>query len=98
MLVAAVAGFMVGYQTQQPLLGFLAGAVAGMLMATLFSWLALVLATNQVATGLALSIFGTGLSAFMGQRFVGFAMPAQAKSIPGLADIPFFGPAFFQQH
>jgi simple sugar transport system permease protein len=98
MLVAAVAGFMVGYQTQQPLLGFLAGAVAGMLMATLFSWLALVLATNQVATGLALSIFGTGLSAFMGQRFVGFAMPAQAKSVPFLADIPFIGPAFFQHH
>lgn len=98
MLVAAVAGFMVGYQTQQPLLGFLAGAVAGMLMAALFSWLALVLATNQVATGLALSIFGTGLSAFMGQSFVGHAMPAQARSIPGLADIPFIGPAFFQQH
>lgn len=98
MLVAAALGFMVGYQTQSPMLGFLAGAAAGMLMATLFSWLALVLATNQVATGLALSIFGTGLSAFMGQRFVGYAMPAQAKSIPGLADLPFFGPAFFQQH
>ena len=98
MLVAAVAGFMVGYQTQQPLLGFLAGAVAGMLMASLFSWLALVLATNQVATGLALSIFGTGLSAFMGQRFVGHAMPAQAKAVPGLANLPFVGPAFFQHH
>ena len=98
MLVAAVAGFMVGYQTQSPLLGFAAGALAGMLMATLFSWLALVLATNQVATGLALSIFGTGLSAFMGQRFVGFAMPAQAKAVPGLADLPFVGPAFFQHH
>ncbi|CAM3106971.1 ABC transporter permease [Cupriavidus taiwanensis] len=98
MLVAAVAGFMVGYQTQSPMLGFAAGALAGMLMATLFSWLALVLATNQVATGLALSIFGTGLSAFMGQRFVGYAMPAQAKAVPGLADLPFVGPAFFQHH
>ncbi|WP_426990580.1 ABC transporter permease [Cupriavidus sp. 30B13] len=98
MLVAAAFGFMAGYQTQSPLIGFAAGALAGMVMATLFSWLALVLATNQVATGLALSIFGTGLSAFMGQRFVGFAMPSQARSIPGLADIPFFGPAFFQQH
>ena len=98
MLVAAAFGFMVGYQTQSPMLGFAAGALAGMLMATLFSWLALVLATNQVATGLALSIFGTGLSAFMGQRFVGHAMPAQAKAVPGLADLPFFGPAFFQHH
>lgn len=98
MLVAAVFGFMVGYQTQSPLLGFAAGALAGMLMATLFSWLTLVLATNQVATGLALSIFGTGLSAFMGQRFVGYAMPAQASRLPGLADLPFVGPAFFQHH
>ena len=98
MLVAAAFGFMVGYQTQSPMLGFIAGAGAGMLMATLFSWLALVLATNQVATGLALSIFGTGLSAFMAQRFVGFAMPAQAKAVPGLADLPFVGPAFFQHH
>ncbi|WP_035881575.1 ABC transporter permease [Cupriavidus metallidurans] len=98
MLVAAAFGFMVGYQTQSPMLGFIAGAVAGMLMATLFSWLALVLATNQVATGLALSIFGTGLSAFIAQRFVGYAMPAQAKSVPYLADLPFVGPALFQHH
>lgn len=98
MLVAAVFGFMVGYQTQSPLLGFAAGALAGMLMATLFSWLALVLATNQVATGLALSIFGTGLSAFIGQRFVGYAMPAQASRIPVLGDLPIVGPALFQHH
>ncbi|CAJ0769893.1 ABC transporter permease [Ralstonia chuxiongensis] len=98
MLVAAVVGFMVGYQTQIPLLGFAAGAIAGMVMATLFAWLALVLVTNQVATGLALSIFGTGLSAFMGQRFVGMSLPAQAHGIPGLESIPFVGPALFAQH
>jgi len=69
-----------------------------MLMATLFSWLALVLATNQVATGLALSIFGAGLSAFIGQRFVGLALPSQSTGIPGLNNIPFIGPAFFTQH
>lgn len=98
MLVAAVVGFMVGYQTQIPLLGFAAGAIAGMVMAALFAWLALVLVTNQVATGLALSIFGTGLSAFMGQRFVGMSLPAQAHGIPGLESIPFVGPALFAQH
>lgn len=98
MLVAASFGFMVGYQTQSPMLGFVAGAFAGMFMATLFSWLALVLATNQVATGLALSIFGTGLSAFMGQRFVGMAMPSSGWKIPVLGDLPFVGPAFFQHH
>jgi ABC-type uncharacterized transport system permease subunit len=98
MLVAAVIGFGVGYTTGSPILGFLAGAVSGMLMATLFSWLALLLATNQVATGLALSIFGTGLSAFLGQRFVGLALPAQSSGIPVLRDIPFIGQAFFSQH
>lgn len=98
MLVAAVVGFMVGYQTQHPLLGFAAGALAGMVMAALFAWLALVLVTNQVATGLALSIFGTGLSAFMGQRFVGMSLPAQAYGIPGLKSLPFVGPALFGHH
>lgn len=98
MLVAAVAGFVVGYTTRSPLLGFVAGALAGMLMASLFAWLALVLATNQVATGLALSIFGLGLSAFIGQRFVGYSLPAQPSSIPLLDQIPFIGPALFRQH
>jgi simple sugar transport system permease protein len=98
MLVAAIAGFAVGYSTKSPLLGFVAGAVCGMLMATLFAWLALVLATNQVATGLALSIFGAGLSAFVGQRFVGLALPAQPNSVPLLRDLPFIGPALFHEH
>ncbi|WP_211454926.1 ABC transporter permease [Collimonas antrihumi] len=98
MLVAAIAGFAVGYTTHSPMLGFMAGALSGVLMAALFSWLALVLATNQVATGLALSIFGAGLSAFIGQRFVGLALPSQTLSIPVLKDIPFLGQALFQQH
>ena len=98
MLVAAIIGFAVGYTTKSPLLGFLAGAATGMLMALLFAWLTLVLATNQVATGLALSIFGAGLSAFIGQRFVGVALPAQAYKIPWLSDLPFVGRALFSQH
>ncbi|MBI3283563.1 MAG: ABC transporter permease [Burkholderiales bacterium] len=98
MLVAAIVGFAVAHQTQSPLLGFAAGAVAGMLMASLFAWLALVLATNQVATGLALSIFGGGLSAFIGQSFVGQALAGGAHGVPYLAQIPFFGTALFRQH
>ena len=98
MLVAAIAGFAVGYTTRSPLLGFIAGVLCGMLMASLFAWLALTLATNQVATGLALSIFGIGLSAFVGQRFVGLALPSQANTVPWLADLPFVGTALFHQH
>ncbi|MBB3212541.1 simple sugar transport system permease protein [Herbaspirillum sp. Sphag1AN] len=98
MLVSAIAGFAVGYATKSPLLGFIAGAACGMLLASLFAWLALLLATNQVATGLALSIFGSGLSAFLGQHFVGLALPAQSTGIPLLRDLPFVGAALFSQH
>ncbi|HTD04531.1 ABC transporter permease [Undibacterium sp.] len=98
MLVAAIAGFAVGYHTHSPLLGFVAGAVAGMLMSSLFAWLTLVLATNQVATGLALSIFGAGLSAFMGQSFVGMSLTTRPTAIPYLADLPFVGVALFSHH
>jgi ABC-type uncharacterized transport system permease subunit len=98
MLVAAIVGFAVAHQTHSPALGFIAGAGAGMLMATLFAALALALATNQVATGLALSIFGTGLSAFIGQSFVGQSLQGGSHGIPFLKEIPFFGTAFFDQH
>lgn len=98
MLVSAIVGFSVNYGTHSPMLGFLAGAGTGMLMALLFSWLTLMLVTNQVATGLALSIFGAGLSAFIGQRYVGYALPAVSPHIPFLSDLPFVGRALFSQH
>jgi simple sugar transport system permease protein len=98
MLVAAIVGFAVAHQTNVPALGFVAGALAGMLMSSLFAWLTLVLTTNQVATGLALSIFGAGLSAFIGQSFVGQSLPAGAHGIPFLSELPFLGKALFDQH
>ncbi|MFZ6673434.1 ABC transporter permease [Undibacterium sp. Xuan67W] len=98
MLVSAIVGFAVGYQTHSPLLGFVAGAIAGMVMASLFAWLALMLATNQVATGLALSIFGAGLSAFIGQSFVGMSITNQVTPLPYLSELPFVGVAFFSHH
>ena len=66
-------------------------AATGMVMATLFAWLTLMLATKQVATGLALSIFGAGLSAFIGQRYVGYALPSVSSHIPFLGDLPLVG-------
>jgi simple sugar transport system permease protein len=98
MLVAAIVGFAVAHQTNVPALGFVAGALAGMLMSSLFAWLTLVLTTNQVTTGLALSIFGAGLSAFIGQSFVGQSLPAGAHGIPFLSELPFLGKALFDQH
>lgn len=75
MLVGAIAGFAVMATTGSHTLGVLAGAGAGAAMSALFALLTLGFASNQVATGLALTIFGTGLSALAGQRFTGRTVP-----------------------
>jgi len=99
MLVAAIAGFATAVTTGSATLGLLAGAAAGGVMAALFGWMVIWLNTNQVATGLALSLFGGGFSAFVGVNFVQARIGQQASfHVPLLADLPFFGPALFRQH
>uniref|UniRef100_UPI0032B2AD68 ABC transporter permease n=1 Tax=uncultured Aquincola sp. TaxID=886556 RepID=UPI0032B2AD68 len=99
MLVAAIAGFATALATGSDVLAFAAGAGAGALMAAVFALLVIGLNTNQYATGLALSLFGGGFSAFVGVSFVGKKLEDRVPfEVPGLADIPFIGPAFFKQH
>ncbi len=99
MLCAALAGFVAVVHTGSDLAGFAAGAGAGAVMALAFGVLVIWLNTNQYATGLALSLFGAGFSAFAGIRYVQEKLPERPRfSIPGLGDIPLAGPAFFQQH
>lgn len=99
MLVAAVAGFAVAFHTGNDWVAFGAGALAGMAMAAIFGWLVIWLGTNQYATGLALSLFGGGFSAFVGVNYVGKKLAAKfAFEVPILADLPFVGPALFKQH
>ncbi|MEP7302565.1 MAG: ABC transporter permease, partial [Caldimonas sp.] len=99
MLVAAVAGFAVGVHTGNDWLAFGAGALAGALMAAAFGVLVIWLNTNQYATGLALSLFGAGFSAFVGIRYTQEKLGERPNfQIPGLADLPFVGPALFRQH
>jgi simple sugar transport system permease protein len=99
MLIAAIAGFATAVQTGSDLLAFAAGAAAGAALAALFGWLVIWLNTNQVATGLALSLFGGGFSAFVGIRFVSEKLLERPHfHIPVLGDLPFFGPALFRQH
>jgi general nucleoside transport system permease protein len=99
MLVAAVAGFATGVNTGSDWLAFGAGALAGMGMAAIFGVLVIWLNTNQYATGLALTLFGTGLSAFAGVKYTQEKLPERPHfDIPGLADIPLLGPALFKQH
>jgi ABC-type uncharacterized transport system permease subunit len=98
MLIAAIAGFAVAVHSD-PWLGFVAGMAAGALLAACFGVLVIWLNTNQVATGLALSIFGSGLSAFVGIPYVSEKLGEQAQfKIPFLGDLPFIGPALFRQH
>jgi general nucleoside transport system permease protein len=99
MLVAAIAGFATAVTTGSDLMAFAAGMGAGALMALVFGLLVIWLNTNQYASGLALSLFGIGFSAFAGIRFTQEKLGPRMKfEIPGLADIPFFGPAFFKHH
>lgn len=95
MLMGAVAAFGAAITSGSPIVGIIAGALGGMMTAAVFSFFALGLATNQVATGLALTIFGTGLSGLVGAPLVGKAIDGlSALSIPLLSDIPFIGLLF----
>ncbi|SMF80756.1 nucleoside ABC transporter membrane protein [Azospirillum oryzae] len=98
MLVGAVCGFAVTVQTGSATTGFLVAALAGAATASLFAVLTLFLLANQVATGLALTLFGVGLSALIGQGFVGIPLDGLPKLyIPGLTDLPVVGQAVFGQ-
>ena len=99
MLVAAIAGFATAVASGSDWLAFGAGALAGGLLAGVFGFLVIWLNTNQVATGLALSLFGAGFSAFVGTSYVQEKAPQAAGfELPLLADIPFVGTALFKQH
>ncbi|RID98143.1 ABC transporter permease [Simplicispira hankyongi] len=99
MLCAAIAGFATVVHTGNPWLGFAAGMLAGALLAAVFGWLVIWLGTNQYATGLALSLFGVGFSAFAGIHYVQARMPEIPKfTLPWLRDLPLVGPALFRQH
>src|SRR5215216_2387309 len=89
MLVAAIAGFATAVHTGSDWLAFAAGAAAGAMLAALFGWLVIWLNTNQYASGLALSLFGGGFSAFLGIRYAHEKLSERLHyDIPVLADIP----------
>jgi general nucleoside transport system permease protein len=96
MIMGAIAAFATAVSTGSEVLAILAGAGAGVLVAMIFGLLTVYLQSNQVATGLALTIFGLGLSALIGHSYVGKTFGGLAKlNIPGISDIPVIGPIFF---
>jgi len=99
MLMGAVTGFAVASQTGNPWVGALAGMVAGAAMALIFAVLTLNLMANQVASGLALTLFGVGLSAFLGKPYESVSLTvAPPPAIPLLSQIPVLGPLLFNYH
>lgn len=96
MAVGAVCGFAAAHVSGQPAVGILAAAIAGALMATLFAVVTLIFVANQVASGLALTLFGLGLSALIGDAYVGIPGLGLPKlAIPGLSDLPLVGSIIF---
>jgi len=96
MVVGAVTSFIVAATTHSPWLGVAAGVAAGAALSLIFAVLTLSLMANQVASGLALSLFGIGLSAFVGLNYVSVVItPITPLAIPVLSDLPVAGKLLF---
>ncbi|HEX9858769.1 MAG TPA: ABC transporter permease [Paracoccaceae bacterium] len=97
MIIGAICGFATAVETGSPLMGFIGGAAGAAALSLIFAFLTQFLLANQVATGLALTLFGLGLSSLIGQGYVGIKPPATGKVPFGpLADIPGLGRILFQ--
>jgi simple sugar transport system permease protein len=96
MLVGAITAFAVAHNTGNLPLAVLCAVIAGVLMSVIFGFLSLTMQANQTATGLALTIFGTGISALLGAGYVGIAGPTLPPlDIPVLSQLPFVGRVLF---
>ncbi|MEL6644390.1 MAG: ABC transporter permease [Pseudomonadota bacterium] len=96
MITGAICGFAVAVETGNPALGFLGGAAGGAALSLVFGILTQFLLSNQVATGLALTLFGLGISALIGQGYIGVKPPTTADlNLPILSDLPVLGPILF---
>lgn len=96
MIIGAIAGFAITVESGSPFLGFICAAIAGAVLSLLFVLLTQYAQANQVASGLALTLFGLGLSALLGQGYVGIKPPQMGKlDLPILSDLPVVGPILF---
>lgn len=92
MVMGAICGFITAVATGSPVLGFLGGALGGAALASVFAALTLGFLANQVATGLALTLFGLGLSSLLGQGYNGIKPPPTGALFGSLGEIPVIGP------
>lgn len=92
MIMGAICGFIAAVATGSPVLGFVGGALGGAALAAIFALLTLGFLANQVATGLALTLFGLGLSSLLGQGYNGIKPPPTTALFGPLGEIPVIGP------
>ena len=98
MLMGAYSGFVVSLTSGNPWLGLAAAFIVGCLMGLIHAFLCVSLNGNQVVSGLALTMFGTGLSSLLGRKYVGTTIQGlRSWSIPVLSDIPMIGQVIFSQ-
>jgi simple sugar transport system permease protein len=96
MITGAICGFAMAVNSGSPVVGFVAAAVGGAVLALLFALLTQFALANQVASGLALTLFGLGLSSLIGQGYVGIKPPPTTRlDLPVLSDLPFVGRVLF---
>lgn len=97
MLMGALTGFQVGFLTGSPVLAFAAAGAVGALLALLHGFFAVRLGANQLLSGIALTILGTGLSNYLGRGLIGkVGLRVQETAVPYLQDLPFVGPVLFR--
>jgi general nucleoside transport system permease protein len=99
MLMGALFGYIIDIQTQNIVLAFVAAMLAALTLAIVHAFLSITLRANQIVSGLAVTLFGSGLTAFIGKPFVGAQAPVVLSKvpIPGLSQIPVLGPILFTQ-
>ncbi|RPF48041.1 nucleoside ABC transporter membrane protein [Hydrogenoanaerobacterium saccharovorans] len=103
MLLGAVMGFLTALKTGNPLLAVIVSGLAGVAGALIYAVITVTFRGNQTVTGLVLTIFGTGISSFIGQNLAGLSLPEGLlaalgiHNIPGLSAIPVIGTALFKQ-
>ena len=98
MMMGALAGFLMAKATGNPMAAFVMGGVAGAVLAAVHGLVCIGFQGNQVVSGLALTILGTGMADYIGTPFIGQSVPGfHAIALPGLSAIPFIGPVFFNQ-
>jgi ABC-type uncharacterized transport system permease subunit len=98
MSIGAVTAFIVTFHTGNPWLGLAAALAAGMLFSLIHAFASISLQSNQVVSGLALTMLGLGVSGLIGKPYVGkpLTIKINAVAIPVLSDIPYLGPIFFR--